>query len=174
MAKPPRKKPGPPKDVPRITSEQFKMATTALRMGMTVTDACRLAGMNRDSFYKWKRIGESMPHGEDPKADPLPRQFADAVANGELTAKHTALASIYNGMRKDWKAGAWLLSVRAPKEYGPKIRVTLETEFDAALERLEKVLPPELYEKALAAIAGGQGDEEDSGPPPGDVGPRLE
>lgn len=122
----------------------------ALRVGMTMTDAAEFAGVSKTCLYAWLRAAKSKP-----QRDPLAR-FAHAVSKGRTCAKFDALEKV--SYARDWKAAAWWLGVTDPKNYGPKIRVTLETEFSAALERLKAVLPPETYAKAIDAIAGGDGE----------------
>lgn len=135
--------------------------TRVLNLGMTVRDACAFAGVSKTAFYKWLHLGKSRPPD-----DPL-RKFADAVVRGRTAAKVHAVGQVHAGMKKDWKAAAWLLGVTYPGEFGPKVKVTLEAEFGSALERLKAALPPEMYEKALDALARGDGEEGEGEDSPG-------
>lgn len=146
-----------------LSQRQLEDAAKVIRLGMTVRDACAFAGISHTAFYKSVRIGKTRPLG-----DSL-RDFADAVAKGKTDAKVFAVGQVHAGMRKDWKAAAWLLGVSYPKEFGPKVKVTLETEFAGALERLKAALPPEMYEKALDALAAGDGEEGEGEDSPGET-----
>lgn len=150
---------------PEVTPEQLKDLARVLRLGITVKDACVFSGMSQETFYKWKNVGLTRPEG-----DPL-REFADAVTKGRASAKIHALGQVTAGMKRDWKAAAWYLSVTNPKEFGPKVRETLLAEYSTAIERLKEALPPEMYAKALAALAGGDGESGASAPETGEVDP---
>jgi hypothetical protein len=151
---------------PDLTPKQMEDLARFISLGLTVTDVCILGGISRDTFYKWAAEGKRRTDPDDPI-----RKFADAVSRGRVSAKASALGHVHLGMKKDWKAAAWLLGVTYPKEYGPKVAITLQSEFTAALERLEKVLPPEMYDKALAAIVGADGEAENGGAPAGEIDP---
>lgn len=143
---------------PRVTPEQFKQMALWIGMGLTVTEVCRLSVISRDTFYKWVKEGK---HREDPQ-DPV-RQFSDAVHRGKLSAKAHALVAVQYGMKKDWKAAAWYLGVTYPRDFGPKVRVTLDQEFGNAISNLEEDFAdtPDLLAKVLASLSReprGRGD----------------
>lgn len=137
----------PTKFTPQLGAEVLK----ALQVGMLLQDAAQFAGVHRDTLGSWVRQGARKPHPH-----PL-REFSDAFSKGRMSGKFRALARIHAGMAKDWKAAAWWLGVTDPKNYGPKVRVTLEQEFSDALARIAKRLPEDVYELVLDAIL-----EEDS------------
>lgn len=149
---------------PELTRKQLEQMALWIRMGLTVTEVCKLSVISRDTFYTWVKEGKKRTDTEDPV-----RKFSDAVHQGRLSAKAHALTAINLGMMKDWKAAAWYLGVTYPKDFGAKIRVTLDAEYTAALARMKATLPPEMYELALRAITGGEGDAGAEIPGAGEV-----
>jgi hypothetical protein len=135
-----------------------------LRMGQPATVACSFAGIDISSFHKWHAVGKKRPEG-----DPL-RAFADGVAKAKEAATMAALGSVFKGMSKDWKAGAWFLGVTKPAEFGQKVRVTLDEEFSRAVENLELDFSkePELLARILNSIARRKSDAS-----PGEAGPET-
>jgi hypothetical protein len=123
-----------------------------LNAGMLVQDAAAAAGIHRDSIYTWVAKGKT-------SKDPDLKAFSDAVPKARMTAKVRAVASVNAAMGKNWKAAAWWLSVSDPKNYGPKVRVTLDQEFTDALARIRAKVSPEVYEQVLAAVV----EDEDGG-----------
>lgn len=142
---------------PDLTPKQFEDMARWIRMGLTVKDTCLLTGTTTETFYKWLRIGK-----ERPKSDHL-RVFADAVVAGKASAKAAALAQIHMGMKKDWKAAAWFLSVTDPANYGPQIKITVKEELDAVLEKLAAGLPSAEYARVLAIIGSDDPGESEIG-----------
>lgn len=135
----------------RVAAELLK----ALKLGMLLQDAAAFAGMTRETLYKWRTVGKGKPEGH-----PL-RDFADAVSKARMSAKLHAVGRVTAAMAEDWKAAAWWLGVTDPANYGPQVKVTLEAEFRAALERVQKALPRGVYEQVRNAIIadGGHGPE---------------
>lgn len=124
-----------------------------LRTGMVVQDAAQLAGIHKDSIYTWAAKGRK------PGAPPELKDFAVAFPKARMTAKSRALTCVNLAMTKNWKAAAWFLGVSDPKNYGPKVRVTLDQEFNDALARIRAKVPAEVYEQVLAAVV----EDEDGG-----------
>lgn len=136
-----------------ITAKVADELVRVLEMGQPINVACRFAGISDTTFHKWVKLGAGQP------ASTLLGGFAVRVSKAKETAKLTALKSVFKGMGHDWKAGAWFLGVTQPKEFGPKIKVTVEAELGAAMERLSKALPEEWYARAVDALVGGVGEE---------------
>lgn len=153
----------PTKFTEAIAAEILK----ALRAGMLMQDAAEFAGIHKDTLYTWMAKGAKRTKKED-----LLRKFSDDVTKARSEAKFRAVARVHAGMAKDWKAAAWWLGVSDPKNYGPKVRITLEQEFSDALTRIRKRLPLDVYEKVLDAITEGDGGEGESSPAPGEELPH--
>lgn len=132
-----------------------------LKMGQPLSVALSFSGISKAAYQRWVKFGERANAPEEV------RQFTADVAKAKEAAKIMALGSVFKGMGKDWKAGAWFLGVTRPAEFGQKIRVTLEEEFDHAIANLEQDFSdqPELLGKILASIA-----RKESGTGPGAIG----
>lgn len=157
-----RKKPKSPKK-PRgaptkFDPEKASRVLDAFKLGALVQDAAAFAGVTRQCLHDWMKRGALRPIG-----DPL-RDFVDAVSQQRSSTKVQTVGKVLLAASRDWKAGAWWLGVTDPKNYGPKIRVTLEEEFTNALQRIEKRLPPDVFTAVLQAIAEGDGPEDAAGP----------
>lgn len=148
----------PTKFSPELAAEILK----ALKVGMLVQDAWTFAGVPESTYYDWVEMGARQ------KSGPL-REFSEAVSKARSSAKLRAVGAVHTGMSKDWKAAAWWLGVTDPKNYGPKIRVTLEQEFSDALARIKQRVSPEVFETVLDAIVSG-GSMEGEGTPGGGEG----
>lgn len=168
MADKPKGKVGRPPG-PEVTPEQFKQMAQLLSIGLTVTDVCTVVGISRETFYKWRAVGQQSTDRDDPL-----RKFADAVAAGKASAKAHALGQVTKGMAKDWKAGAWYLGVTYPQEFGPKVRVTLEKEFGDAVSNLEEDFAdqPEVLGKILSSLTRQRSPGSDGPPGPEAVDPE--
>lgn len=138
-----------------------------LRMGQPIKVACSFAGISTETFHNYLRLGKGKPDTH------ILARFSVEVSKAKEAARILAVGSVFKGMQKDWKAAAWFLGVTNPKDFGPKIRVTLEAEFESAMERLKKALPPEMYEIAVDALIQGDGAEGEGEDSLGEIGPRL-
>jgi len=73
-----------------------------IKLGLTEKDAYTLAGINHDSFYKWKK---NKP------------EFAEKLKKAETELKQKHLARIQEASIKTWTASAWLLERKFPEEF---------------------------------------------------------
>lgn len=138
----------------------------AIRVGMTMEDAAEFASISKSTLFRWLGLAASRDSGR------LLKNFSDRVSQAKQSEKFRSLQKIHRA--KDWRAAAWWLGVRDPKTYGPKVRVTLDSEYEAALERLKKALPPEMYDLALDAIIRGEGEGEEGGAAAGEADPARD
>ncbi|MEI8060779.1 MAG: transposase [Candidatus Berkelbacteria bacterium] len=74
-----------------------------LKNGLTAKDACFAVGISEETFYTWKK--------EKP-------EFSELIERELATFKLTCIRAINDA--KDWKAHAWWLERRYPKEFSPK------------------------------------------------------
>lgn len=141
------RKPGRPT---KFNPDRAAKILKALRGAAALDTAAAYAGVHRDTLHEWLRLGDAEELGQH-------RDFSDAVHEALAYAEVNASASVAKAMQKQWQAAAWYLERRNPREWGPRIKVTLEQELDAAIERLEAVLPPEQFEAAVRALVGEPG-----------------
>ena len=93
--------------MPRKTdyNEQIKnRIVTALKLGHFIIDACMLAGISTQSYYKWYNLGVD---GDERYTD-----FTSAVDEAQAEAINNALGNIRAAGERDWKAEAWFIERR--------------------------------------------------------------
>jgi hypothetical protein len=86
-----------------IKKYQVEILKEALCLGLNITDSCNIAGISRESFYK--RIEEN-------------KKFKQVVEATQITCKKQCLRIIRDAAIKNWRAAAWLLERKYPKEFG--------------------------------------------------------
>lgn len=93
----------------KYTPDRVEKITNAIAVGATFTHACNYAGIDMDTFARWrKRYTE----------------FADAIKNAEGQAVVGWLARIEAAAKAgNWTAAAWKLERIHPKDYGRTDRV---------------------------------------------------
>ena len=116
----------------------------AMAAGLTKNLACAHAGISPSTLDMWMRKGEN----GDAKFVQAWRTIGAAeseaaVAMLDVVGGAATGASTYDGTVQDWKAAAWMLERRFPREYGRTVQETehavrAETEEDKAL--LDKLL----------------------------------
>ena len=116
----------------------------AMAAGLTKNLACAHAGISPSTLDMWMRKGEN----GDAKFIQAWRTIGAAeseaaVAMLDVVGGAATGASTYDGAVQDWKAAAWMLERRFPREYGRTVQETehavrAETEEDKAL--LDKLL----------------------------------
>lgn len=80
-------------------------------IGMTLTDACRAAGVDISTFYTWQK-----------KAlyNPAYAFFNEAVEDARAQGERSLAARIYEASKQDWRAAAWMLERRNPDIWSNK------------------------------------------------------
>ena len=130
---------------PRI----FCRLREALTAGNTYENACRMAGISRTTFYRWREESEVAPEGHQL------REFRDMVEKACAEAEHRNVMMIQEAAARHWQASAWWLERRHRGHYGRRKAVALgddaETSADAAKQTLG-VPPEEMTLPQLAAI----------------------
>lgn len=84
--------------------------------GLTWSDAARLAGTHRSTCWNWKTKG--LAYLDDPAARPEDERYARFVERceeAELASKVLLVDQISRD--PDWRAKAWILKARFPKEF---------------------------------------------------------
>lgn len=131
----------------KLTQELIENFSNLMRMGAYVESAAAACGISKDIFYQWLRKGNKKKSG-------MHRALVDAVHKAAAEGEFRDLANIdklamgvkpvferdasgqiildkegkpiqkVQGIRPDWKASAWRLERRNPKNWGS--RQTLE------------------------------------------------
>ena len=123
-----------------------------IRAGNTLEVAATAAGVHRATLHRWMKTGREEERG-------LYRKFLNEVEKAKAEAEARDVALIAKAATADWRAAAWRLERRSPRRYGQKVQLSVQAEFDSVMDRLERGLTPEEYEKVLGLLA-----EEDDVP----------
>ncbi len=102
----------------------------AVRGGNTIATAARAAAIARSTLYEWLK-------------DPA---FGEALEKAKASAEARDVALIARAARRNWKAAAWALERRNPRDWGLRIQVEVRKQIDDFLSYMEQSLPPEIFE----------------------------
>ena len=116
---------------PKLTPEVTAIIARGIREGLSYTDSCRLAGVGRTSFFKWRQRGISQARGRyrslieaieaaeaDLKRNHI-RRIAEASERRERKRYIKTIAPdgretaqmIQDETQGQWQASAWLLEL---------------------------------------------------------------
>lgn len=123
----------------------------AIRSGNYRSVACAKAGIHRDTLSGWEQRAKE---GEQPYKD-----FVDELHQAEAEAEDKLVSEVRNAQPALvgvsgpdlWQARAWFLERRFPKRWGLRVRAAVSEELDALLDRLQKKLDTETFERVIDA-----------------------
>jgi hypothetical protein len=96
-----------------LTQETADLIVVMLRAGNYVQVAARAAGISRQTFHDWMRLGRSLAPKNSAYRD-LRLRCDQARAEGEARL----VAQIANAAATSWQAAAWLLERQDPARWG--------------------------------------------------------
>ncbi len=115
------RKPGMPIS---LTEEKAQLICKAIRQGAYIETACAYANVPRKTFYDWMKRGR-MEDGS------IFSNFVEAIDEALATAQMLDLEVITKAATGgDWRAAAWRLERRNPREWGAKKIVELKSDKD--------------------------------------------
>jgi len=111
-----------PKDsTPKLTDEVIETIAQAIRVGSYIESAAALAGVSKDTLYRWLRQAETV------EATDLTIKLSDAVKMALAQAEQRDLDVIDRAAQiGDWKAAAWRLERKFPTKWGSQSKVQVE------------------------------------------------
>ena len=120
--------------------------------GNYVATVCQSVGINRSTYYEWKKKGKQ---GIEPY-----KQFYDRVTEAEAKAEMDILNVIYTNAIDEcnWVSSAWILEKKYPNRFGKREQMALATDNDFKLEISSAKSPYELGEKERKLL---EEDEKD-------------
>lgn len=96
----------------KLVPEVEQRILDAVRAGAPLRDAAEHAGVDERTVHRWRE------RGEQPRAAPKFRDFAQGLRRARAGAKVGAIAAVRRAMRDDWRAAAWYLERCFPEEWG--------------------------------------------------------
>lgn len=133
-----------------LTPDVQAKIVAALEDGNFRETAAMAAGVNAQTLRRWLKLGA---HGEEPYAS-----FAAACDAAEATAEASDIRDIGRAGREDWKALAWRQERKASSRWGLRVKLEVDQELSTFLDRLEKHLPPDLFQLVLTVATGEAGE----------------
>ncbi len=88
----------------------------AIRAGLPYRLAAEAAGVSYDTFNEWQQ--GRFPRGADRV---LKAEFSDALTRAKGESALRLIAIINRAAPVDWRAAAWILERRFPKDYGKEV-----------------------------------------------------
>lgn len=115
----------------------------------TLEDAALVAGVSRATFHRWRQLGREQETGEF-------RDFLDAYEAVLARRRLKWERLILKHGETDWRALAKAMEWSDPQRYAPRVRVHVEEELSAAVQRLVEAFAddPDGLERALTALVG--------------------
>lgn len=111
----------PKSTTPKLTEKMIERIAEAIRRGCYVETAVALAGLSKQSFYRWLKQAES------DEATELAQKLSDAVKKAMAEAETRDLAVIDKAAQSgEWTAAAWRLERKHPERWGRQSRVQVE------------------------------------------------
>lgn len=92
-------------------------------MGSYVETAAQAAGIHKHTFYEWLKQGA---HDQAAGKATLKAKFNDSVTRAVGMSQQRDLKTVDDAAKRDWRAAAWKLERRAPKDWGPKAALKIE------------------------------------------------
>jgi hypothetical protein len=136
----------------KLTAEVRRVILQAMRMQLFAEQAAALAGIDPATLDTWLHKGRN---GGASLYVQFAREFELARVSGERTLVGLIMKGAQAGKTDDAK---WILERRAPKRWGLQVRVTIEQEQAAFLERLRERLSPEAYAAVIRAAVDEPGE----------------
>lgn len=126
------------------SEENRKLVLDVLATGGSRNDAAKMAGTTRQTI------------GNEVRANP---EFAAAIDAAEVHGKVSLIERVFNASEDDWKAAAWMLERKYPKEFGKRAPDAISSEELASIVgRVVAVLlsgvPKRYHVKVQADIDG--------------------
>jgi len=118
-----------------------------LYKGAYIETACAIAGIHKDTFYRWMDEG-----AKDKAAGHQSRKaaFSDAIQRADAEGELYLVNHMHIAAEKNWNAAAHMLAVKKPKRWGKKqiLRVEDEETKDSSFkdENLNDILAKKIAE----------------------------
>ena len=112
----------------RLDKDLVASITKALKAGCTKKDACALASISEQTFYRWMKEGENSPEGG------TAWEFCESVKKAIAEARARNITIIQKHAVNNWTAAAWYLERSDPEHWGKRDRVEMTGAEGGAME----------------------------------------
>lgn len=100
----------------KFTPETVNLLLQAIRAGLPYHLAADAAGIGETTFYEWQR--GIFPRGADKQ---LKTMFAEELTRARGASAARLIRVINEAAPEDWRAAAWILERRFPKDFGKHV-----------------------------------------------------
>lgn len=146
----------PTKPKTKLTDSNMQEITKRLRAGGFLESVAREVGITSRTIRHWINRGrhelEKRERGDKPNPK-LDRHVLFYMEANSAMAEAEGRAVVKITTSEDWRASAWYLERKFPKQWGRQLNVYLEEDYNRTLDKLERLLDPETYERVLEALA---------------------
>lgn len=115
-----KRKPGP-KPILTHHPERVKIFLEGIQLGQTVRDAAEFSNISTSIIYEWTARGEE---DFDKGKKTIYSEFLEQYNRAKQQFIRNALFQIYQAGKKDWRAAAYLLKMRHPRDYSDRRDIT--------------------------------------------------
>lgn len=98
----------------KLTNKLIEMFCDCVRSGLSNRDACMACKISEETYYGWVRDVENKVEDENYA---MKLKLIDSIKEAEVQFKNIHIQNITNLSKQDWKASAWILERKFPKEY---------------------------------------------------------
>ena len=137
----------------KLTKLMCEKICEGVRKGNYITTVCQSVGIQRQTYYKWKKWGEQ---GREPFATFL-KNVTEAEAQAEMDILDVIYTNAVDG--GNWLSSAWILERKYPNRFGKREQMALQTDNDFKLEISTAKSPYELGEEEKKLLDEDRKDE---------------
>lgn len=129
----------------RSDPQVIEAITKALKAGCTKKDACSLASISEQTFYRWLREGEKDSEGGEAW------QFCESIKKAIAEARARNVTIIQKHAVNNWTAAAWWLERSDPESWGKRDKVEM-TGADGGAMEMKVISENEINDEEIADI----------------------
>ena len=129
----------------RLCKDTMSILMRALKAGNTKKDACNLASISEQTFYRWLREGEDAPK------DSQAYQFCESVKKSISEARNRNVVFIQKHASNNWQAAAWYLERSDPEHWGKRDKVEMTGKDGEAME-MSIISQKEMSDEEMASV----------------------
>jgi hypothetical protein len=127
----------------KLTKETIDKLYQELSRGVPIRHACTLAGISKETYYRWKKLAEEEPDDSDSLLAYFKRMNKEGIA--------MAVATRVEHIRTDesWQSSAWWLERMAYEDFGKKQTIDANVDAKVKSEDISKLFDNAKVSKIL-------------------------
>lgn len=127
----------------KLTKETIDKLYQELSRGVPIRHACTLAGISKETYYRWKKLAKEEPDDSDSLLAYFKRMNKEGIA--------MAVATRVEHIRTDesWQSSAWWLERMAYEDFGKKQTIDANVDAKVKSEDISKLFDNAKVSKIL-------------------------